>query len=489
MNLRGVSKWGCLSVLLLLLLAGCTQPGTGGAKAATTTAATTTQTTSATQTTTTSPTTTTTTAPSLQGTLRVHYVSVGQGDGTIWELPGGAIIVYDCGDAASSAATNPVVQYLKNTLAKPTGTRLEALIASHGHLDHIGGCEEVFQEYQFSHVYDAWYQGSERPQSYKNFQDQAKTEGATLHFLIDDPTLTTDQRFHQFDTIPIPNAPANLQLQILWPASTIISNWDKIADSSIVLRMTYGSVGFCFQGDIETGQESTLAGYSRDMDCEVYLMGHHGSRYASSSSWLSKMDPEFAPVSFGANSYGHPTSEALCRVQQSGAQVFATQRLGTITISTDGSSVTVSPNQPETKDYCSAGANYWTSTTTTPTPTATTTSPTTTTPASSAGVEITAANCCPPGNYLPDEWVQITNSGTSSVTMTGWTLYDIANHVYSFPSGFTLGAGASVKVRTGSGTDTATDLYWNRGSAVWNNNGDTAYLANASGTVVDTYSW
>ncbi len=169
--------------------------------------------------------------------------------------------------------------------------------------------------------------------------------------------MPDDQTLAQWTSLPLPPA-AGVELQLLWP-NGIATSWAQIADHSLVVRLGYGSTYFCFQGDIESQQESAIAASGHEVACDVYLMGHHGSRYASSSSWLSAMHPKLAPVSFGTNSYGHPTADALCRVQQAGAKVFATQRLGTITITSDGTTLTVSPDQPETKDYCAAGADYW----------------------------------------------------------------------------------------------------------------------------------
>lgn len=89
---------------------------------------------------------------------------------------------------------------------------------------------------------------------------------------------------------------------------------------------------------------------------------------------------------------------------------------------------------------------------------------------------------------LNDEWVRIANRSTSAVDLTGWVLKDTsATHRYSFPSGFSLGPGTSVTVRTGCGSDSATDLHWcNQGSAVWNNSGDTAFLLDPAGNIVDS---
>jgi len=89
---------------------------------------------------------------------------------------------------------------------------------------------------------------------------------------------------------------------------------------------------------------------------------------------------------------------------------------------------------------------------------------------------------------LNSEYVIIENRGCEAVNLEGWRLMDEAHHVYVFPS-LILEPGASVKVHTGTGTDTDSDLYWGRGQAVWNNNGDTAYLYDAEGNLVDKCSW
>jgi endonuclease/exonuclease/phosphatase family metal-dependent hydrolase len=88
---------------------------------------------------------------------------------------------------------------------------------------------------------------------------------------------------------------------------------------------------------------------------------------------------------------------------------------------------------------------------------------------------------------LQNEWVKITNSGSSPVTLTGWRIMDEGEkHTYIFPP-FTLSSGATVTLYTVQGTDSATELYWGRSlkSAVWNNEGDTASLYDASGTLID----
>jgi hypothetical protein len=109
--------------------------------------------------------------------------------------------------------------------------------------------------------------------------------------------------------------------------------------------------------------------------------------------------------------------------------------------------------------------------------------------AEQSGIAITNANFAAPSpekDNLNEEWVEITNLGTGDVNLAGWTLEDGQNHTYKFPD-FSLKAGAVAKIRTGDGNDTAADLFWNRSSSIWNNDGDTATLKDASGSIVFRY--
>ena len=109
----------------------------------------------------------------------------------------------------------------------------------------------------------------------------------------------------------------------------------------------------------------------------------------------------------------------------------------------------------------------------------------------SASVSISAINFDAPGNdhnNLNGEWVKITNYGSTSVMMEGWTLSDEGNkHIYRFPQSFGIDPGASVTVYTGCGSNSANTLYWCEPQAVWNNDGDVATLKD-NGNIVDQKS-
>jgi hypothetical protein len=84
------------------------------------------------------------------------------------------------------------------------------------------------------------------------------------------------------------------------------------------------------------------------------------------------------------------------------------------------------------------------------------------------------------------EYVQITNAGTTAVNLKGWKIIDKDRlHTYTFPS-YSLKAKSTVTLKSGSGSNTATTLYWNKYSFIWNNTGDTANLYNAQGQLIST---
>ena len=90
---------------------------------------------------------------------------------------------------------------------------------------------------------------------------------------------------------------------------------------------------------------------------------------------------------------------------------------------------------------------------------------------------------------LNAEYVTLKNVSRSAVQLKGWTLRDKSNHVYTFTTSFSLGAGASVVIHTGKGTNSGGHRYWGSGAYVWNNDGDAATLRNAAGSTLDTCGW
>ena len=91
-------------------------------------------------------------------------------------------------------------------------------------------------------------------------------------------------------------------------------------------------------------------------------------------------------------------------------------------------------------------------------------------------------------SQLVREYITVKNTTGAAISLRSWTIRDKANHVYTFGT-FSLGAGASVTLHTGKGTNTATHRYWGLGWYVWNNTGDAAYVRDSAGKAVDSCSW
>ncbi len=89
---------------------------------------------------------------------------------------------------------------------------------------------------------------------------------------------------------------------------------------------------------------------------------------------------------------------------------------------------------------------------------------------------------------LNDEYVVIANSGGTPVSLYGWKIQDESGRYYVFPD-VILDLGEQVVLHTGEGVDNSTDLFWNSGRPIWNNDHDTAYLYNSEGELVDSYEW
>ncbi|MFE5592315.1 lamin tail domain-containing protein [Streptomyces sp. NPDC056549] len=109
-------------------------------------------------------------------------------------------------------------------------------------------------------------------------------------------------------------------------------------------------------------------------------------------------------------------------------------------------------------------------------------------------VEISAVQADSPGRdtrsnrSLNAEWVEITNNSRHGVDLDGWTLKDEAGNTYRFDD-FRLAGRSTVRIHTGEGRDTRTDLYQDRRNYVWDNRSDTATLRNDHGRTVDTETW
>lgn len=189
---------------------------------------------------------------------------------------------------------------------------------------------------------------------------------------------------------------------------------------------------------------------------------------------------------------------AICTLALSACHPVASQRAATLGPTLTATAIAPSPTSTPSPTQAPTPTALPPTATATPTrPAATpTATPPPPTPTQTAGpgkviVNLDCSQVDAPGDdtkALAEEYICLENTGGTPVAMGGWTLSDRAKHRYVFPE-YTLPAGGRVRVRTGSGGNTATDLYWGQRSAVWNNDHDTVYLHDAAGNLVDEKSY
>ncbi len=239
------------------------------------------------------------------GTIKVHFIDVGQADSIYISLPDHNDILIDAGNTSDGST---VVNYLKNHGADDT---LELVIATHPHEDHIGGLPAVYDAFDVIETIDCGMTAG--TSVYKNYSVAAQSIG--------DSWEVDNHQTYAF---------GNVELQILTGAAY----WDNPNDYSVVSRLDTGDIEFLFMGDAGFPAEAVLTG---ELDAEILKVGHHGSRTSTSADLLSEVNPEVAVISVGAgNSYGHPTAETLQRLTNSGATIYRTDFNGDIVVTTDG---------------------------------------------------------------------------------------------------------------------------------------------------------
>jgi competence protein ComEC len=263
---------------------------------------------------------------------------------------------------------------------------------------------------------------------------------------------------------------------VLSPASDY---YDNLNDYSIELRMDYNNISFLFTGDAETKAETEMrTNDNLNLDVDVLKASHHGSGTSNTAQFVYKADPRYVVISVGAiNSYGHPDNIVLNRFITYGVEeIYRSDKDGTITTVTNGSSITFSTIDTNIDGKGSTSTPVVTTpAVTTP---AVTTSATTTAPVTSTKiVEIVKVD-------KKAEIVTIRNNTSNDINMTGWRLVSVkGNQVFNFPTNYILKANSTITISSG---DSAGDLQWTKAN-VWNNSeSDPAELYNGT-TLIDRW--
>ena len=251
-----------------------------------------------------------TTGTSAPETLYVHFVDVGQGDATLI-LCGEHAMLIDAGDNSKGTA-------LQLYLTKQGVKKLDYLILTHPDADHIGGADVILTKFDVDTVFLSDY-----PEDTKTYQE----------------VLDALKAKHMRSSMPEPGDSYTLgsaDFTILAP----LERYDNANDSSIALMLHHGSNSFLFTGDCGEDAEQDLTASGQELKADVYQVGHHGSRYSSSQTFMNAVSPTWAVISCGEdNSYGHPAAEVLNRFRTMGIKVFRTDEQGSIIAVSDGKEI------------------------------------------------------------------------------------------------------------------------------------------------------
>ena len=253
-----------------------------------------------------------TTQPSAEENFQMHFIDVGQALSVLVECDG-QFMLYDGGNVDDGSL---VVSYLQNQGVE----ELQYVFCSHAHEDHVGGLAAALAYFPANHVYSPVTEASTK--CFQNFIKYTQQQGLQVEV----PAVGTVWQL------------GSATVQLLGP----IKQYNDTNDTSLVLRIDYGSTSFLLTGDMESDAERDLVESGANLKADVLQVGHHGSSTSSSYIFMNAVLPEMGIISCGANNkYGHPHEETLSILRDAGVDTYRTDLLGTITIGSDGSNYTV----------------------------------------------------------------------------------------------------------------------------------------------------
>jgi competence protein ComEC len=243
--------------------------------------------------------------------LTLHFLDVGQGDGTLIRTPAGRWVLVDAGpaDQRVDAGRRVVAPYL----ARHGARRVEVALVSHAHADHLGGLAAVLRRVPAGMIVEPAMPVADA--GYDRFLDLLAAEGQPWRAGRRGDRFVLD----------------GVSFEILHP-DTSWAWWGlDLNENSLVVRVTHAGFVALLTGDAGVPAESVLAGRLGAVD--LLKVGHHGSRGSTGEGFLAETRPALAVISAGRNNrHGHPAPEALARLEAAGAMVRRTDRDGTIRV-------------------------------------------------------------------------------------------------------------------------------------------------------------
>ena len=267
---------------------------------------------------------------------------MGQADAALVLCDGKAMLI----DGGNAADSNLMYTYLK----KQGITHLDYVIGTHAHEDHIGGIAGALNYATAGKVYCPVT--SYDTKAFQNFVKAAQNRGCS---------------------IIVPKVGESFSLGSANCKILAVNTESDPNNTSIVLRITYGSTSFLFTGDAEREVEQVLLDKGSTLKSTVLKVGHHGSATSTSYPFLREVAPAYAVISVGKdNTYGHPTEGTLSRLRDAEAKTFRTDMQGDIICTSNGKSVSFTVSRNKDADvFGGIGPNSTQSQTPAPAPEAT----------------------------------------------------------------------------------------------------------------------
>ena len=244
--------------------------------------------------------------------LKVHYLDVGQGDSIFVELPNNETMLID---AAESYQSENIINYLKNLNYQ----KIDYVIGTHPHTDHIGGLKNIINTFEIGKIYmpkvvstSKTYESLLMAIKDKNLKINTAKAGTSI--------IDTDA----------------LKINILAPNNSI---YTELNNYSVVTKITYGTTKFLFMGDAEKLSENEI---KENVTADVIKIGHHGSNTSSSIDFIKKVNAKYGIISVGLNNkYNLPKEETITNWENSGTKIYLTSTNGTIRASSDGTNIKI----------------------------------------------------------------------------------------------------------------------------------------------------